>query len=238
VKKTAGIILALMAILLSCESEWTTRVAGIDPDTRDIGELNTLLVAMDAQADAIVETVQEKGVLYQRLGIQYLEAQMIGPALQAFTEASYYYPESPGIQYYIGVSAAGMYANTSNPNQRERLLEQAERAYRNALNLNSRETRALYALATLLHFEKREDAEALGLLDLLLNYDSANLRAKFLKARVHYALGERARAIEIYGNLEDEIDVEDEAGQRMRDQARRLLQQARSGADIGSEVMP
>jgi hypothetical protein len=61
VKKTAGIILALTAILLSCESQWTTRVAGIDPDTRDIGELNTLLVAMDAQADAIVETVQEKG---------------------------------------------------------------------------------------------------------------------------------------------------------------------------------
>jgi hypothetical protein len=136
VKKTAGIILALTAILLSCESEWTTRVAGIDPDTRDIGELNTLLVAMDAQADAIVETVQEKGVLYQRLGIQYLEAQMIGPALDAFTEASYYYPESPGIQYYIGVSAAGMYANATNPNQRERLLAQAERAYRNALTLN------------------------------------------------------------------------------------------------------
>jgi hypothetical protein len=46
VKKTAGIILALTAILLSCESQWTTRVAGIDPDTRDIGELNTLLVAI------------------------------------------------------------------------------------------------------------------------------------------------------------------------------------------------
>jgi tetratricopeptide (TPR) repeat protein len=187
--------LALTAILLSCESQWTTRVAGIDPDTRDIGELNTLLVAMDAQADAIVETVQEKGVLYQRLGIQYLEAQMIGPALQAFTEASYYYPESPGIQYYIGVSAAGMYANATNPNQRERLLEQAERAYRNALSLNTTETRALYALATLLHFEKSwRTRRPWDSWNSCCVYDSANLRAKFLKARVHYALGERARA--------------------------------------------
>jgi hypothetical protein len=79
---------------------------------------------------------------------------MIGPALDAFTEASYYYPESPGIKYYIGVTAAGMYANTSNPNQRERLLEQAERAYRNALTLNSTGNPGPIRLATLLHFEK------------------------------------------------------------------------------------
>jgi tetratricopeptide (TPR) repeat protein len=242
VNKIPGFLLACAALLLSCESQWTTRVAGIDPDTRDIGELNTLLVAMDAQAEAIVETVQEKGVLYQRLGIQYLEAQMIGPALDAFTKASYYYPESPGIKYYIGVTAAGMYANATNPNQRERLLAQAERAYRNALTLNTTETRALYALATLLHFEKLEDVEALGLLELLLRNDSDNLRAKFLKARVHYSLGERARAAEIYGDLIGEINPEDEAGQDLIEHAQRLLGEVRSGGSSvdlpGGEVMP
>ncbi len=149
-------------------------------------------------------------VYYKMLASRYLDRQMFGEAYRNLQEAIAISPANPTLFYLAGVSAAQVARSQAQGPERARWLSLAQTRYRQALELNSGYSDALYGLAVLLVFERGEEGEAQQeralleagqLVERLLADETQNIDALFLKGQIDYRLGDLERAMETYDRI-------------------------------------
>ncbi len=200
-----------------------------DPLTRSEAD-NSLIRELQRDVDQYREEVESAlramGNLanaHRLLGMRFLDQRMYGPALEQFVAAADIQSENPTIFYYIGV-AAGLHAQAATETrEREIRLEQAERAYRRALELRPRNAPAAFGLAVLLAYELDRPEEALDYINRAIEIQQRNDRAHAVRAYVLTVLGRIEDAIRAYDQV-----IEHATDTETRNTARGLQQELRS----------
>ena len=179
-----------------------------------IDELKKSIQACREELDRTLKLGKDLGNYYRLLALEYMDLEMYGLALDAFTQAIAIYPADTGLFYHGGICAGQMSRRQTSEAERQKFLLLAEKYYRTALNLNPRYWEADYALAVLYQFEMDRPADAEPLLENLLSIRPDNIDALFLMAGVQVSLGNRSRAIEYYetiASLTEDASVKDKA---------------------------
>ncbi|MDE5899596.1 MAG: tetratricopeptide repeat protein [Treponemataceae bacterium] len=147
------------------------------------------------------------GIWYKILGTRYLDNKMYGEALKCFEAALQYYPDNQNLYYYVGICAGYMsrtaldYTASGNLEAKARYLRLAESAYLQALKIEERYARALYALGVLYVFELDEPEKAVPYLEKLLTIEKRHTDGMFVLARAYYSTYEFDKAVEMYDKI-------------------------------------
>ena len=160
------------------------------------------------------------GIWYKMLAVRYLNAKMYGEALKNFQIALNYYPDNQNLYYYVGICAGYMshaaldFAATGNNVDKANYLKLAENAYLQAVNIEPRYARALYALGVLYVMELDECEKAIPYLETLLDIEKRNYDGMFVLARAYYVTGEYDKAASLYDRI-----VENTKDQKKKEEA-------------------
>jgi tetratricopeptide (TPR) repeat protein len=196
---------------------------GGPPTNAAIEELKRGIARYQAEVDRKVSAAQNLGVYWKMLALTYVDNGMYGLALEALDEAVAVYPENPILFQYMGVSAAraakGLVADAAD---QARLFARSEAAYRRAIFLDPEYVNALYGLSVLLALELGRPAEAVPLLDAVLEREPKNLDALFLLGRIAYADGRYEDAVDCYDRI-----LATRPPEKLRDQAEQNERQAK-----------
>ncbi len=147
------------------------------------------------------------GIWYKILGTRYLDNKMYGEALKAFQTALQYYPANQNLYYYTGICAGYMahtaldFDATGNMEKKYNYLKLAESSYLQALKIEERYARALYALGILYVFEFDEPAKAIPYLEKFLTIETRDTDGMFVLARAYFSESEFDRAVELYDRI-------------------------------------
>ena len=227
------LLLALSLLLTSCgqkenRNELAERLAqqdGLEPDEAQIQEWKKRLREIDDDVEDTLEKVQDKSGYWRLLGLKYMDHKMWGQAFSAFEEAVALEPERASLLYQRSLSLSQLALSESSELERQRLFEEAEFGYRRALNVDSRHTPSMYALAALLVFELDRPREAGVILEDYLRIERSHIGARFLLAQVRLIEGRPDAALDLYEEISSIAP-----GTQEEQQARELANQVLSGA--------
>ncbi len=173
-----------------------------------IPELQEAIRRYQNRIEDIVQADVRTGLWYKILATRYLDNKMYKEALENFRMAIEYFPDNQNLYYYVGVCAGYMakssldYNATGDALTRQRYFALSESAYKRAIELEPRYSRALYGLAILYVFELERSAEAIPLLELVLEIEKRHVDAMFVLARAWFMLNEDEKAIELYDRIQ------------------------------------
>lgn len=173
-----------------------------------IPELQEAIRRYQHRIEDIVQADVRTGLWYKILATRYLDNKMYKEALENFRMAIEYFPDNQNLYYYVGVCAGYMakasldYNATGDALTRQRYYALSESAYKRAIELEPRYSRALYGLAILYVFELERSAEAIPLLELVLDIEKRHIDAMFVLARAWFMLNEDEKAIELYDRIQ------------------------------------
>ena len=171
-------------------------------ETRTTEGLEQSIRRYREEVDRKVKATDQLGVYYRMLAVRYMEMGMYLKAFGALEEARRIYPENPVLFYYAGMCAARLsQAELAEPGKAE-WLARSERLYRRALSLDPLHSESMYALAVLYVFELNRPAEAVDLLQRLVEREKKNPDALFLLGNAYYRTGALQEALEAYRRLE------------------------------------
>jgi tetratricopeptide (TPR) repeat protein len=170
------------------------------PDGR-IRELRREIDRYRQVVDQKVKANGQLGTCYKMLAVRYMDRQMFGEAYRSLQEALAVYPENPVLFQLAGVCAARMGQAQVEEGERERWMGTADALYRRAVELDPGYRDALYGLAVLLLFERDRPEEAGELADRILQRQTQDIDALFLKGQVEYRRGNLEEAVTIYDRI-------------------------------------
>jgi len=179
-----------------------------------IPELTEAIRRYQDRIEDIVQADIRTGLWYKILATRYLDNKMYKEALENFRMAIEYFPDNQNLYYFVGVCAGYMakasldYNATGDAVTRQRYLALSESAYKRAIELEPRYSRALYGLAILYVFELERIAEAIPFLELVLEIEKRHVDAMFVLARAWFMLNEDEKAIELYDRIQSVSTVE------------------------------
>ncbi len=179
---------------------------GVSSPTTE-AELKEAIQKYQARVEDMAQANQQIGIWYKMLGSRYLDSQMYGEALEAFREATTYYPANPNLYYYVGLCAGYManqaldYAATGSTAQKFNYLKLAESAYLRALELDPKYARVLYGIGVLYVFELDEPEKAIPYLETLAEIEKNDADGLLLLANAYYQTYEFDKAVEIYDRI-------------------------------------
>jgi len=193
----------------------------VPPSPERIAELRQLVAEYGDVVAEKIDAAHRQADALKLLGQEYLRQQLYGPALDALDEATRIQPRNSVLHYLTGVAAGYLGKSQSREDARRRYLEQAERAYQLAVEIEPNYIDGRYGLAVLYVFELGEPAKALPHLEHVLDVSEGHVPSLFVLARAHVALGSLDDAIEAY----DRIIVlsADDAARRRAERNRQLL---------------
>lgn len=215
VTSLSGGVVALFILLggslLGCNGEdrvrlkravsWEERLSDAPLPSERIDQLQEAVSFYEEELDRKVKAGMELGIYHRTLGLEYFGLEMYQLALDSFREALFYYPEDPDIAYHLGVASARLSRGVLESEEREEHLKLAEAYYRRALDIDGDHTNSAYALSILYHFEVGRSAEAIPLLEDILEGNKGEYRARLLLGRVYASLGDIDRAIAAYESV-------------------------------------
>lgn len=164
-----------------------------------IDELKEAISKYEDRIRDIQLAQNQVGIWYKILGTRYLDNKMYGEALEAFQKALQIHPANQNLHYYVGV-CAGCMARTgydfegSGKARKMNFLKTAEEAYLNAIQLEPRYARALYALGVLYTYGSEpgevglnEPEKAIPYLKRFLDIETKDTEGMLVLARAYYA---------------------------------------------------
>ncbi len=179
-----------------------------------IEEYEEAISKYEARIGRIEETIADLQIAKNQVaiwnkivGTRYLDRKLYGDALKSFQAALEYTPDNQNLYYYVGLCAAYMsqqamdYEATGDHSKRQNYLNLAEDAYKRAIFIEPRYSRALYAIAVLYDFELEEPAKAIPHLETLLTIEKNHLDGLVLLARCYYETYQFDKAIETYDRI-------------------------------------
>lgn len=190
-----------------------------------VRELRQAISELEEIVARKVEATEKLGEYHRILAVEFIGRSMYGPALDHLREAIRLEPENPVLAYWAAVASGRLAKAMVERGERERYLEQCERYYLRAIELNPRYTSAMYGLAVLYVFELERPGEAEPLLREVLRRQSRNVQAMAVLAHAYAATGRLEEAAEMYGRIAE--TTTDEALRRdairNRDEVREAL---------------
>ncbi|MCQ2577379.1 MAG: tetratricopeptide repeat protein [Treponema sp.] len=206
----AFILVSLLFVSCGVSNKTVIRHQKMEEGVGNPTTIDELKEAIGKYQERVADTqlaMSQIGIWYKILGTRYLDNKMYGPALDAFQQALFYYPDNQNLYYYVGVCAGYLshasldFGATGSQKKKYNYLKLAEESYLRAVNIDDRYTRALYALGVLYVFELDESEKAIPYLEKLLSVDTRHLDAMFVLARAYYMNFEFDKAIEMYDKV-------------------------------------
>ena len=205
------ITLLLIFILESCNKVTSIRrlqelEEGVsNPNTE--AELKDAIRKYEKRVDDIIIAEGRIGIWYKILGSRYMDQKMYKKALKAFQSALEYYPENPNLFYQAGLAASLTAKNsldfelTGTDIEKKRYFDLAASAYNRALEIDSKHSKAVYALSVLYIFELNRPAEAIPILEKIAEWEKKPIDHLFLLGTAYYMTGENEKAIAVYERI-------------------------------------
>lgn len=175
--------------------------ANLDASKATVEELKR---GIELYKDVVAEKVkaaEQLSVYYKMLAMKYIDREMFNLARDALLEAIKITPENAELFYLTGVCLGRGAKAEMNEETREKMIEEAEKYYKRALDLYPNHIEALYGLSILYIFEMDEPLEAEEYLLRLLDVSEKDTDAMFLLARVYAYQGKFEEAIDLYEKI-------------------------------------
>lgn len=212
-KRFCFVIITLLLILIlgSCNKVASIRrlqelEEGVsNPNTE--AELKDAIRKYERRVDDIIIAEGRIGIWYKILGSRYMDQKMYKKALKAFQSALEYYPENPNLFYQTGLAASLTAKNsldfelTGTDIEKKRYFDLAASAYNRALEIDSKHSKAVYALSVLYIFELNRPAEAIPILEKIAEWEKKPIDHLFLLGAAYYMTGENEKAIAVYEHI-------------------------------------
>lgn len=202
------VLLALSAVLLvSCQrdlGDWEFFESGLREEARDqldparLEEARRRVEEQRQLIDRLILETQWHADALRFLGDAYFRRRMFAPATQVYAKALEILPDSYSLWYRLALAHAQLATLELDPDGRKARSRLAARAYERALALEPNHAASLYGLAIIQVFELNNPREALPLLDRLLNLETRNTRALFVRARARFETGDIEGAVKDY----------------------------------------
>lgn len=241
-RRTMVLALAAIATLSSCggdEMSFIERMFDIEarsskgapPST--IEELKEGIRLYGDEVEKTVAAMEKVATYWRLLSVRYLDKGLYGDAYDAAMQALRHYPDSSGIYYVAGMSAAFLSKTAAaepggGAASRAEWLVAAEGAYERSVGIDPRNTRALYGLAVLYTFELEDHEAALEPIEALLGIETKNVDAMFVYARALYGSGRPQEAADVYDLIISTTRV-DEKKRQAADNKKRILDELYGG---------
>ena len=212
-KRFCFVIITLLLILIlgSCNKVASIRrlqelEEGVsNPNTE--AELKDAIRKYEKRVDDIIIAEGRIGIWYKILGSRYMDQKMYKKALKVFQSALEYYPENPNLFYQAGLAASLTAKNsldfelTGTDIEKKRYFDLAASAYNRALEIDSKHSKAVYALSVLYIFELNRPAEAIPILEKIAEWEKKPIDHLFLLGTAYYMTGENEKAIAVYERI-------------------------------------
>ena len=167
-------------------------------------ELQEAIKKYERRVDDIIIAEGRIGIWYKILGSRYMDQKMYKKALECFQSALEYYPENQNVFYQTGLAASLVAKNTLNFSltdtniEKEKYYNLAVSAYKRAIEIDSKYSKAIYALSVLYIFELNRASDAVSILESVVEREKKPIRHIVLLARAYYMTGEYEKAIAMY----------------------------------------
>ncbi len=176
-------VLVPLALLSSCSSgedkNFLERMFDLesramkDAPPSSVEDLKAAIARYRAEVEKTASAMEKEAGYWRLLAVRLMEKGLFGEAYDAALKALRLEPNNSGIYYVAGLSAASLSRTASaepggGAASREAWLRAAEGAYLRSLDINDRNTRAMYALAVLYSFELEDYDAAVGVLERYL----------------------------------------------------------------------
>ncbi len=148
-------------------------------------------------------TVSRLAQQYGLIGTFYLERRLWDLTIDSFTNSMKYGNTSADAFYSLGLAFAnrGVEKNSADD------INKAEFNYRKAIEINSSQLDAKYALSILLFYHRPEGKEeAQNLINEIILKNRAYYPARFANGRFNYELGNKEKALTIYQELAADLE--------------------------------
>lgn len=160
----------------------------------DILQYSSVVEQKVQAAGNLASALKLLGAEYSRLGMYRLAAQAYESALEIL-------PTNPEILYQLGIVASQWAASAPDSSEKTGWTLRARQVLERGAELAPFDTRILYSLAVLLHFQFEENDKAYQLVERLERAGSRDSRTLFLKARLLAARGQIDQAASVYGEI-------------------------------------
>ena len=212
-KRFCFVIITLLLILILGSCNKVTSIRRLQELEEGVSNPNTEAELKDAirkyerRVDDIIIAEGRIGIWYKILGSRYMDQKMYKKALKAFQSALEYYPENPNLFYQVGLAASLTAKNsldfelTGTDIEKKRYFDLAASAYNRALEIDSKHSKAVYALSVLYIFELNRPAEAIPILEKIAEWEKKPIDHLFLLGTAYYMTGENEKAIAVYERI-------------------------------------
>lgn len=222
-KKTTIIVVFGLVILLlaSCDNRDFKDPAALnelaemefgtkDNEPKDIAKLKEQILSAKEDIRALKAATGRLASFYNALGEEYRRLGMFAPALEAYQNSLDITGGNHAVLYKAGLMAAQLYKLEVDPAKSEALLAATIKYYQNAIQLGNDYEEALYALAVLELFERKDLQTAKDLVYRALAKAPEWSQALFLAARIAVEEGNNVRAMELYRKIMDVAHSDEE----------------------------
>jgi len=192
-----------------------------------VEELKDGIARYGDDVDETAQAMEKVGMYWRLLAVRYMDKGLYGDAYDAALQALRHYPDSSGLYYVAGLSAAFLSKASAaekggGAESRAAWLKTAEASYRRSIEIDPKNSRSLYALAVLYTFELEDHEAAIVPIEAMLAADPGNVDALFVYARALYGAGRLQDAADAYDRVISTTKVE-EKKQQAADNKKRAL---------------
>ena len=171
-------------------------------EDRNIQDIKDKIAGLEKEQIKDVATVNRLAEQYSLLGRIFLERKMWDQSIECYLNAEKYGGNGAAVMYALGVA----YANRGEERVSDTDFAKAEEYYRKSLDKKPGYDDALYGLGLLMYYHRDGRDEGLKLVTELALKNPAYYSARFAMARLNYENGDLQRSLQIYQQLQQDLD--------------------------------
>ncbi len=169
---------------------------------RNIQDIKDKIADLEKEQIKDVSTVNRLAEQYALLGRIFLDRKMWDQSVECYLNSEKYGGTGAAIMYALGLG----YANRGFERSSDTDFAKAEEYYRKSLEKNPGYDDAMYGLGVLMYYHRNGKEEGLGLVTGLAMKNTSYYPARFAMARMNYENGDLSRALQIYQQLQQDLD--------------------------------
>ena len=158
-----------------------------------------------------MQSMEQVGESYKKLGIKYAEMKSWTPAIDTLTKAIEHGQSGAYVHYWLGIA----YANRGNELKNKSDIDKAEASYKRALERIPSLTNAEYGLALLYFYPKDDRAKGIQMMNDIVRKKPDYYDAHFALGRFYYETGDKRKSLSVYQNLYSLLDARRESPQAL-----------------------
>lgn len=171
-------------------------------EDRNIQDIKDKIADLEKDQIKDVSTVNRLAEQYALLGRIFLDRKMWDQSIECYLNSEKYGGNGAAVMYALGLG----YANRGYDRGSESDFAKAEEYYRKSLEKREGYDDAMYGLGVLMYYHRDGKEEGLRLITELAMKNPAHYPARFAMARMNYENGDLSRALQIYQQLQQDLD--------------------------------